>query len=409
MDALETPALRPVADGGRRLSTMVRHATHTFAAVLWLLGLAGALHAPGRRAAQVVPAVALLGVYVAAGWVQQLPAARGRRRLAGAAWVAVMLGLWAVLAVLGPSWTWLSFPLEFLALFILGTRRGSVAVVLAAAWAVAAVLLRGDHLGVGQVVGPLFGAGFAVVVAAVFEQLRRDAAEQRRLSDEVARLAAAQARTTEREAIARDLHDTLAQQLNSIVMLSRAGRDRHPDAADVFGGIEDVARDGLRQARGMVHDLAGHREGAGDGVARVVADVAAQAALVSSGLELAFASSGRERALPAPVEQALVMVTRSLLANVVQHARASRCQVSLSWFDDEVCLDVVDDGVGFTPGDGRPDSFGLRAVRERVARLDGDVEVDTAPGDGTAVQVRLPLGGPSPAAGGDERQGERHG
>lgn len=389
-------------DGGRRLATMVRHATHTFAAVLWALGLSGALHRPGHRTLQLVLAVALAAVYVGGLWLQHVPFGRRRRRLVGGGWVLVMLLVWAVLVALGPSWTWLSFPLEFLALFILPGRSGWLAVALTALWAVAAAPVRGEHLTLGQVVGPLFGAGFAVVVAATFDQLRRDAAEQRRLDEQLAQMAADRARGAEREALARDLHDTLAQQLNSIVMMSRTGGRQHPQAAAVFSGIERTAREGLVQARGIVHDLADDGTSATEAVRAVVDEVGERERLIGSPVGIAFVVEGTEPAAGRALAPDLAMVTRSLLANVVQHAQATRCVVSLSWFDDEACLDVVDDGTGFDPSQVDPASFGLRGVRSRVEAAGGTVDLDTTPGEGTTVAVRLPVGD-------DTTEQERHG
>lgn len=104
------------------------------------------------------------------------------------------------------------------------------------------------------------------------------------------------------------------------------------------------------------------------------------------------------------VETALVRAAQSSLANVAQHARARRCRVTLTWLDGEVALDVADDGagaVGCTSTAGGT-GVGLAGLRERVAGVGGEVSVESAPGEGTVVAVRVPLGR---AGGGNAQSG----
>ena len=101
----------------------------------------------------------------------------------------------------------------------------------------------------------------------------------------------------------------------------------------------------------------------------------------------------------------LLRVAQEALANVAKHASASRAGITLSYMEDVVTLDVRDDGVGFgTPGPPRPDGpnghqpeddpagggFGLVAMRQRVNRLAGQLEIESEPGAGTAVSASLP-------------------
>ena len=97
------------------------------------------------------------------------------------------------------------------------------------------------------------------------------------------------------------------------------------------------------------------------------------------------------RTLHPEVEATLLRITQESLSNVGKHADATRVGVTLTYDDDEVILDVRDDGVGFDPtAPERPTSFGLRGMRQRADRLAGALDVETAPGAGTAVCVRLP-------------------
>ena len=96
----------------------------------------------------------------------------------------------------------------------------------------------------------------------------------------------------------------------------------------------------------------------------------------------------------------LLRAAQTLLANVASHAHARQAVVSLSWWEHEVSVDVVDNGVGFSPDRLPPrdgsNGFGLPGLHERVTAAGGIATVESAPGDGTAVTVRLPLKPPRP-------------
>ena len=110
-------------------------------------------------------------------------------------------------------------------------------------------------------------------------------------------------------------------------------------------------------------------------------------------------TTGEARALHPEVEVTLLRVAQEALANVAKHAGASRAGITLSYMEDVVSLDVRDDGVGFAPDEsngspagGRPSGsgFGLIAMRQRVGRLAGQLEIESEPGAGTAVSASLP-------------------
>ena len=95
------------------------------------------------------------------------------------------------------------------------------------------------------------------------------------------------------------------------------------------------------------------------------------------------------------MEVALLRLSQGALANVRQHADASRVTVTLTYQDDAVVLDVVDDGRGFDPAAPRVrnngSGFGLRAMRERLSDLGGTLTIEASPGEGTAVGASVPL------------------
>jgi signal transduction histidine kinase len=202
----------------------------------------------------------------------------------------------------------------------------------------------------------------------------------------------------ERQRLAREIHDTLAQGLTGIVTqleaTERAGHRpeqwrRHLDQARA------LARDGLSEARRSVQALRPEPlEDAGlpDALADLAERWSATSAVASS-----FATNGEPRPLLAELEMTLFRVAQEALANVAKHARASKVGLTLSYVDDAVLLDVRDDGVGFSVGraggDPRaPDGqgFGLDAMRQRLRRVAGSLEIESAPGEGTAVNARVP-------------------
>jgi signal transduction histidine kinase len=115
-----------------------------------------------------------------------------------------------------------------------------------------------------------------------------------------------------------------------------------------------------------------------------------------SGIEAHETTNGTPLELLPEAEVALLRAAQESLTNVHKHARASRVDVTLTYMDDRVVIDVVDDGVGFDPEESRPAvgpqderGFGLKAMRERVEQLGGSLTVETAPGEGTAIAVEL--------------------
>lgn len=195
----------------------------------------------------------------------------------------------------------------------------------------------------------------------------------------------------ERQRLAREIHDTIAQSLAGVVAQLHASRE-DSEPAVVRRRVEraaDLARDALVEARRSMMDL----------VPSPLADgslVDAVTALVDDWgrhhpVEAATVVTGEGRPLHLEVEATLLRTVQEALSNVAKHAGATRVGVTLSYLDDEVALDVRDDGAGFDSGGASaPSSLGLRGMRQRAERLAGVLDLETAPGDGTALSVRLP-------------------
>ncbi|MHA7135004.1 sensor histidine kinase [Oerskovia turbata] len=372
------------------------------------------------------------------------------------AWVAALVVGWALLLLLTPVALWVAFPLMFLEMHVLGPRRGIAAVAVTTACAIGGAILGGQQL-VGSILGPTFGGLVAIAVVLGFETIVRESQGRQALIDDLVRtradLAASEreaAVATERERLAREIHDTLAQGFSSIELLLRAA-EAALDDLDAPGVLAEgstgptavrtarghvtrsrlAAQQNLDEARRFVRGLApADLESATlVGALERVAERTALAA--GGGLTVTVEASGQPRPLPVTVETALLRIAQSALANVLQHAGATRAAVTLSFLGDAVALDVVDDGRGFDPlapraphpsagggSDVGPDprggsttgaggggseerhedgshsrrgGFGLTAMRSRVAELGGTFSLESAPGEGTALAVHLPL------------------
>lgn len=198
----------------------------------------------------------------------------------------------------------------------------------------------------------------------------------------------------ERNRLAREIHDTLAQGLAGLVAQLQAARsagladrERHLDTAS------ELARSTLVEARRSVQALRPEPLEA----ARLPDALAAVAGCWSevSGVPATVTTTGTARQLHPEVEITLLRTGQEALANVGKHAGASRVGVTLSYMEDVVTLDVRDDGIGFDPA-GLPEEaadgsgFGLTGMRQRVARVAGRLEIESAPGEGTAVSATVP-------------------
>ena len=99
-------------------------------------------------------------------------------------------------------------------------------------------------------------------------------------------------------------------------------------------------------------------------------------------------ATGDPRPLHPEIESTILRITQEALSNVDKHAAAGRVGLTLSYMDEQVSLDVRDDGAGFAPGPGP--GYGLPGMRRRVLRLAGRLSVESEPGGGTAISAILP-------------------
>jgi signal transduction histidine kinase len=205
----------------------------------------------------------------------------------------------------------------------------------------------------------------------------------------------------ERERMALEIHDTLAQGFTSIVMLAQAaavGIEQDPDLArQRLGTIEDVARENLAEARALVAAFSPvglENSTLPAAVGRLTERFAAETGLDIE-LDVDFDLSDGAPRLRRDQEVVLLRAVQEALTNVRRHAQASRIIVRLLVDADGARVEVRDDGVGFAPvlpGAPQP-GYGLAGMRGRVADLGGDLDVASSPGAGTRVVVQVPAAG----------------
>ena len=399
----------------------LRSGMHLLVVALLLLTAARSLVGQAHGWPWVLLGAGVVGVvyFVGPHWtaVSRSPGAAG-------AWLATLMTAWVVLLAVSPEAVYLAFPWFFLLLHLLPRPVALTAVVVVTVAAVVGFAWHQKTFTVALVIGPVLGA--AVVIATVFgyQALQAESEQRRRLIVELdltrSELAAVEHRAgvlDERERLAREIHDTLAQGLSSIQLLLRAANrsldpEREVDPVRAAGLVEQArreAQENLAEARRFVRALApGHlQESTLAGALQRLCETASS----RTGIRVSFHEVGPATPLTTPVEVALLRIAQSALGNTTQHSRATRADVTLTVMDEAVTLDVVDDGIGFdtskpvptnpvSSGPRAPGGFGLRSMMSRAAELGGILTVESTPGHGAAVSVLFDRSGASAAANG---------
>jgi signal transduction histidine kinase len=197
----------------------------------------------------------------------------------------------------------------------------------------------------------------------------------------------------ERQRMAREIHDTLAQGLTGIVTQLQAAERADDWRRHVTTAI-GLARESLTEARRSVHALRPQPLQSAT-LSAAIADVVRRWSAVH-GVDGQLTTTGTPRVLTPEADSTLLRATQEALANVAKHAQATRVGVTLSYLASSVALDVRDDGAGFDPARITPSEaggFGLEAMRQRVEALRGTLAIESEPGFGTAVSATVPTGG----------------
>ncbi|OFT29660.1 two-component sensor histidine kinase [Corynebacterium sp. HMSC08D02] len=362
-----------------RILTFLRVSLHVLVAVLLLVGVVSSRWNPLAICMAVPFALLYLAGTVAYNEGKRFP------RAAMYTWLAAVLALWVVMALHAAEFVWLEFPLVILVSVVLPTWSGIAVAALLLAFTLS---VTAPGAGIGGVVGPLLGTVLALLIYHSYRALRAEADHYKHLAYELQathmELAAAEHASgvlEERARLSREVHDTIAQGLSSIVLLGRTldKQITEPGAKQILDTIRATASDNLAEARRFVAVNAGPAE-----------------PLPRRLEELARGAEGRQQALgqrltvdlnvedvPEPAAGVIERVVREGLSNIVRHAGATRAVVTVEKLGDVATVDVFDNGRGITG----PEGYGLRGLRARVAEVGGTLSVE-----GNVLAASIPLG-----------------
>jgi signal transduction histidine kinase len=403
---LAAAVVPPEDDGGEPLSERGWRTTvlgmHVISAVVWGLALLSVLSGEVTDPDGRGPVLAVLGAlalsYVLAGG----PAISGGGPWRALVHLVVVVVSFGFIGWLAPGLLFLLFLAYPQIWFVVqGNLTGIVwTVLLAGASAVGPIALADAGRTPLEVLREsAISLAFSLALGLWISNVLRQSAERASLIAQLettrSELAAAERERgvlAERERLAQEVHDTLAQGYTSIVVLSQTAAalvPADPDAArDRLAVIEEVARDNLAEARAVV---AAFRPVALDGSTLVEAlrQLAGRFAR-ETGLEVRVDTTALDAAPGLRTDEEVVLLrgAQEALTNVRRHAGASAVVLRLARVGGQVSVHVEDDGVGFDPAAVRVS--GLEGLRGRVAQVGGEVDVASAPGSGTRVTVRVP-------------------
>ncbi|WNC15845.1 sensor histidine kinase [Brevibacillus brevis] len=198
--------------------------------------------------------------------------------------------------------------------------------------------------------------------------------------------------TEERQRLARELHDAVSQQLFAIAMTTAALKrliEKNPQrAAQQIELVEEMAAAAQAEMRALLLHLRPatlQNKSLKEAIIELLDELTRK-----NDMEITWEIEAVE-GLPSGIEDHLFRILQESLSNTLRHARASQIAVKLFTLQDQVRLRVTDDGVGFDPDGEKLTSYGLRSMQERVTEVGGSMEIYSAIGKGTQIEVRIPL------------------
>jgi signal transduction histidine kinase len=202
----------------------------------------------------------------------------------------------------------------------------------------------------------------------------------------------------ERQRIARELHDTIEQELAGLSVQLRNARQRLSDSPDRAGAALDLAQRMLRhcrqEARTSIRDLrsvALEMRGLDGALEELTGPVATEC-----GAQFRLEVSGKPHHLPGTTAIHLLRIAHEAVANAARHANPRNIEVRLEYAANSVSLEVRDDGCGFDTAAAAPRGhFGLLGIQERAGKLNAALRLASAPGQGTTLQIKAPLAAPA--------------
>lgn len=394
-----------------RIDTRIDAVVHLGFAVLMVASAVRYVmrHSPADNLWTVALAVAVCALYVVTALLAQhrqpgqsqhrhltqIRPGQSQQTLNRKLWMFALVAVWSALVIAAPSFAWCSFAIFFLSRTAFRGWAAYLAGGATAAATAVGLFRMSGWTDVAMLLGPL-AAG--ALLTLVYDKIERDGALQRKLFEDVTqaqeRLAASE-RTAgiaaERERVSREIHDTITQGLASGLLHLEAAQRSWPDPAahHEVSKATSLLRGNLADTRSLVHELSA------PGLETAPLHEALERAARTYLDHVRVQVTGETRPIPAEARHALLRVAQSAVANIKLHAHADNASVTLGYLPNAVTLDVFDDGRGFDPGAVPPPSesggYGLRAMRQRIEQLGGELSVESAPGEGTIIAAQLPL------------------
>jgi signal transduction histidine kinase len=265
------------------------------------------------------------------------------------------LGLYFLYIMLYPTEHWLSLLLIILGLLIISTIIGAF---------ISSIIIQSTDR------------------QRLIDDLTRSRANLMRVEREAGRL-------TERQRLARDIHDTLAQHFTSIIMhLAAAKHSNFGTVQTQVQQAEDSAREGLDEIRRIVWDMQPEQIEKAS-LIEAVEELAARWSAENS-VQVKMKVTGIPRSLTSSAETALLRISQEAMHNINKHAQAKNVNITFSFMEDIFVMDIADDGLGFDPSK-TSDGFGLKTMRDRIEELNGILTIESERGRGTAIAASLPI------------------
>lgn len=377
-----------------RILAFFRVSLHVLVAVLLAVGLFS-IQDSRVPALTICLAAVFAGLYLAGTVLHH----RGKEfpRTAGWAWLAVVGALWMALVWSSTTFAWLEFPLVMLVCYLLPAPVGILVSLAAGAFTVFVMAPESDVAGI---IGPTIGTLVAVVASFAYQALRAEAEHYRQLA---ARLEATQMELAEsqyqagalqeRTRLAREVHDTMAQGLSSIVLFGRVAAGhlesgdpaRKDKAQEILCTIVDTASENLAEARRFVSANSPEAAPLGERLEAVAASARSRQKAIDAPFDITLVAEGTDQITGAAAD-VVERVVREGVSNIVRHSHAGKAVVTVEKLGNVATVDVFDDGNGVK----RPAGHGLTGLRARVAEVGGTLELESSP-RGTVLAARIPL------------------
>ncbi len=196
----------------------------------------------------------------------------------------------------------------------------------------------------------------------------------------------------ERTRLARELHDSVTQLLYSVTLYAEAAAElldsgETETAAGHLRELRDTAQEALREMRLLIFEL--HEPALGlDGLTAAL-QARLDAVERRGGMQVEMLVEGSEQ-MSCQVQAELYNIAQEALNNALKHAHAEHVRIRLQYGNDAIAMEISDDGVGFEPAlDHARGGFGITGMKERCQKIGGTLQIDSSPGKGTKVIVRL--------------------